>query len=75
MTPKEKAKDIIKKHTIFLGDNGALKEYWTDDLDARRHAIKTVDEIIKALDPRKSDYMYKQQIEFYKEVKQEIQKL
>jgi hypothetical protein len=42
MTPKEKAKDIIKKHTLFLGDNGALKEYWTDDLEARRHAIETV---------------------------------
>ena len=46
MTPKEKAKELIKKHTIFLGDNGALEEYWTDELDAKRHSIITVNEII-----------------------------
>jgi len=44
MIPKEKAEDLLKKHTIFLGDNGC-DEIWTDILDAKRHAIQTINEI------------------------------
>lgn len=46
MTPREKAKELVKKHTIFLGDNGALEEYWTDELEAKKHALISVNEAI-----------------------------
>ena len=78
MTPKEKAKELVKKHTIFLGDDGALKEYWTDELDAKRHSLKTINEILEELFEMAivtgSSYVRKN-IDYYQEVKQEIENL
>ena len=73
MTPKEKALELVKKHTIFLGDNGALEEYWTDELDAKRHAIISVNEIIKSL--RKDLPEIGLGKGYWYSVKQEIEKL
>lgn len=50
MIAKEKAKELVKNHTIFQGDDGTLCEYWTDNLEAIRHASLTVNEIIKSLE-------------------------
>jgi hypothetical protein len=32
-------------HTLYLGDDGALNEFWTDELDAIRHASITLKEM------------------------------
>ena len=42
LTPKDYAEYLIEMHTLFLGDDGALNEFWTDKLDAICHAGKTL---------------------------------
>lgn len=44
-SPKEFAEELIEMHTLYLGDDGALNEFWTDKLDAIRHASITLREI------------------------------
>lgn len=44
-SPKEFAEELIEMHTLYLGDDGALNEFWTDKLDAIRHASITVREM------------------------------
>ena len=41
-SPKEFAEYLIEMHTLYLGDDGALNEFWTDKLDAICHAGKTL---------------------------------
>ena len=67
MTEKQKAKQLLKAHTLYEGDNGALKEYWTDKLEAKRHVLITIKEIQKyALTPT---------CDFLEKVKKELEKL
>jgi hypothetical protein len=47
MNPKEEAIELIESHTLYEGDNGALKEYYTDNLEAKRHALISINEKIK----------------------------
>ncbi|WP_296683534.1 hypothetical protein [Flavobacterium sp.] len=80
MTPKQKAKELIKKHTLYQGDNGALREYYTDKLEAKRHCIKTIDEIynlscLKIGQYLKSYYDKENYYSFWEEVKSEIENL
>jgi hypothetical protein len=76
MTPKQKAKELVEKTFCFyLGDDGKGNEFYTDKLECLRAADKCANEVIKALDTRKSDYMYLKQVEYWKEVKQELEKL
>ena len=42
LTPKNYAEYLIEMHTLYLGDDGALNEFWTDKLDAICHAGKTL---------------------------------
>ena len=42
LTPKDYAEYLIEMHTLYLGDDGALNEFWTDKLDAIRHANNTL---------------------------------
>jgi hypothetical protein len=79
MTSKEKAKELLKTFTLFLGDDGALKEYWTDKLEAKRNASLAIAEIYKLplkvgqyFDSEKNIEMY---YSYWEEVKQEIEKL
>jgi hypothetical protein len=69
MTPKEKAIELIGRHTLFLGDDGALNEYWTNELEAKRHSIKTVNEILNL------PFEFQSERKYWQEVKQEIEKL
>jgi hypothetical protein len=70
MTPKEKAEDLIYS---FEND---LMECDTYFLDAamKKCAIISVDEILN-IDNTKPYILHKEIIEFYQEVKQEIEKL
>jgi hypothetical protein len=47
MNPKEEAIELIELHTLYEGDNVALKEYYTDNLEAKRHALISINEKIK----------------------------
>ena len=76
---KNKAKELLKNFTLFLGDNGALKEYWTDKLEAKRNASLAIAEIYKLplkvgqyLDNEKCIEMY---FSFWEDVKEELEKL
>ena len=78
MIPKEKAKDLLKKHTIFLGDNGC-DEFWKDILDAKRHAIQTINEIYD-LNLRTGMYLdeyseARDYFAYWEDVKNELEKL
>ena len=42
LTPKQYAKFLVELHTLYQGDNGALKEFYTDKLEALRHARNTL---------------------------------
>lgn len=85
-SPKEKAKELFKDtYTIIFDiDNGASVKHDQPRYDAaKRAAVKTVDEIINSspTNPLKGGYielysdMVDEAIEYYKEVKKEIELL
>ena len=72
MTPKEKAFELwlkFRNELDFALDFDICRTY------SRRIAILAVDEIIKALPPFRYGLEFVAKIEFWNEVKQEIQKL
>jgi len=68
MKPKEKAEELVKKFRLYLGTDAVGEEYFTSDLDAKRCALIAVDEILSIL-------FQHHEIDYWKEVKQEIEKL
>jgi hypothetical protein len=64
MTPKEKAQELFNK----------MYEYAIFDEAAKQCALIAVDEIIEAAEWYEFDYHYKK-VEYWREVKQEIEKL
>ena len=79
MTPKEKAEELLNKYYIELKEHKGLYDIET----AKQCALIAVDEIIKCnpTNPRKWDYvedytiMVDAEIQYWQEVKQEIEKL
>lgn len=77
MTPEEKAKELIREtFCFFLGDNGS-EEFWTDELECKRAALKCVEEIIRYggtmnLIQYKPD-CFSNGDDYWKEVKREIE--
>ena len=65
MEAKEKAKELVRKYWDFGG---------MDVYIAKQFALTAVDEILN-IDNIKPYILHKEIIEFYKEVKQEIEKL
>lgn len=65
MTPKEKAIEVVNKY---------LQIYDGRVIEAKRCALIAVDEILN-IDNIKPYILHKEIIEFYKEVKKEIEKL
>ena len=73
MTPKEKAFDLISKFQHPLSD-----ESDTDCLHievAKEFALTAVDEILKAVDNPDETYLMKHSVNYWTEVKKEIEKL
>ena len=70
---KAKAEELVEKFTLYLGNDNGGTEYYVDELDAKRGALICVDEMIEAL--RINEWQNRLVIEFYEEVKQEINKL
>ena len=69
MTPKLKAKDLVDKYWIYLRAGLLYDEEAKDD--AKHCALIAVDEIEKAL----TNYDMDLEFRFWKQVKQEIEKL
>ena len=69
MTPKEKAKELI--------DKMLNQQSFTEDLyDAKQCALIAVDEILYCLNMNHDNvYFYNPEYEYYKKIKQEIEKL
>jgi hypothetical protein len=71
MTPKEKAKELIDKMYATQGP-----EYGITEDEAKQCAIIAVDEIIELLlDFSKGYYTFSNNLKYYEEVKEEINKL
>jgi hypothetical protein len=87
MTPKEKAKDLFKKHLIYFPEFYNVREFDYNEEKAKRCAIMVCDEIHEAL-KQTFHQMHKKTemtpdlylsesiaVHYYQEVKQEIEKL
>ncbi|WP_353076925.1 hypothetical protein [Flavobacterium sp.] len=74
MTPKEKAKELVDKYCYAIRTEETDSQYWTNIIHAKQCALIAVDEILN-IDNIKPYILHKEIIEFYKEVKQEIEKL
>lgn len=70
MTPKEKAIDLIKKFTLYLGTDIKGNECFVNELEAKQCALITVDELL-LLSLWTDSAIY----DYWKEVKKEINKL
>ena len=64
MTPKEKAKELVNKMAFEICKT-----------DAKQCALIAVDEILKAVDNPDETYLMKHSVNYWTEVKQEIEKL
>ncbi len=73
MNTKDKALELIKSHTLYQGDDGALGEYWTDTLEAKKHALITINACIEALDIHQ--WQNRNEIDYWKEVKLNLEEL
>jgi|LakMenE01Jun11ns_1017448.scaffolds.fasta_scaffold9625011_2 hypothetical protein len=78
MTPKERAKELVDKfceysHTDFNYSRGGY-QIDTQIQNAKQCALITVDEILN-IDNIKPYILHKEIIEFYQEVKQQIESL
>ena len=69
MTAKDKAKELIDKFTLYLGTDVSGEECYVDILEAKQGALLCVDEIVK------NTLQVPQVLDYWNEVKQEIEKL
>jgi hypothetical protein len=74
MTPKEKAIELYKKLVIHIQ---RYDEYVDErsKINTKQCALIAVDEILKAVDNPDETYLMKHSVNYWTEVKQEIEKL
>ena len=71
MTPKEKAKELYDKMFLIIENKGMY-----DDLyNAKQCALIVADEILKAVDNQDETYLMKHSVNYWTEVKKEIDAL
>jgi hypothetical protein len=74
MSAKEKAQELFDKYCLAIKTDETDSGYFTNVLYAKQCALIAVDEIIEAIKIADNiTFMYV--IDYYKEVKQEIEKL
>lgn len=71
MTPKEKAEELFYKYF----DGGKEHQYWIHRVMAKKYALIAIDEIIKANPYEVSKTDMDSTIDYWQEVKKEIEKL
>jgi len=76
MTPKEKAEDLVNQFRMVLmnEDTECGHEILCTSI-AIKNALISVDEIIKLANLMDGGFSFEKEIEFWNEVKQEIEKL
>jgi len=72
LTPKEKAEELVNNYTITIDHDGV---YWNIKEQAKQCALIAVDEISKELRLQSIHYEYLDRIQYYCDVKSEIEKL
>ena len=78
MTPKEKAEQLIQRFYFSLPNNGSqtginnVNNRWEE---GKKCALIAVDEIISEIEPSVSMDVISARIDYWNEVKQEIEKL
>jgi len=88
MTPKEKAEELVHKFYDYADSNygtNRFEQNWYGNVlagerkvrkkSAKQCALIAVDEILKAVDNPDETYLMKHSVNYWKEVKQEIEKL
>ena len=74
MTPKEKARELVDKFKI--GDVVTEKlQVVNINIYSKLFALRAVDEILKAVDNPDETYLMKHSVEYWSQVKQEIENL
>jgi hypothetical protein len=74
MTPKEKARDLVKKYLFYFPEFRNEKEYDYNEDKAKECASIAVDEMIKQQQVQFENMVWSC-VEYWQEVKQEIEKL
>jgi hypothetical protein len=72
MTPKQKAKDLIKKFTIIADDSNGI--YYMD-IATKEKALIAVNEIIDSSPMYYTGFEFESNLEYWQQVKTEIKKL
>lgn len=73
MTPKEKADELFNKYCYAIRYNEKDSEYWTNIIYAKNCALIAVEELIIQENKYNNGSFYP--LKYWKEVKQEIEKL
>lgn len=73
MTPKEKARELFKKYSVYNLDNG--EQWYVAHKFAIQCALIAVDEILNDDVYDMSEEIFEMRIIYWEEVKQEIQNL
>ena len=73
MTPKEKAGELVDKFWKSCYDKHDIAKLVK--ADAKQCALIAVDEILKAVDNPDETYLMKHSVEYWSQVKQEIENL
>jgi hypothetical protein len=75
MTPKEKAFELAHKFRLLEIRTSENSHMMISMADAKRCALIAVDEILKAVDNPDETYLMKHSVEYWSQVKQEIENL
>ena len=75
MTPKEKAFELAHKFRLLEIRTSENSHMMISMSDAKQCALIAVDEILKAVNNPDETYLMKHSVNFWKEVKQEIENL
>jgi hypothetical protein len=73
MTPQEKANKLVSKYFYYFPEFYNDREYGYNEDKAKECALIAVDEVIESL--HEHHWQNRNVIEYYREVKQEIEKL
>lgn len=75
MKPKEKAKELFDKYCLALKTEGDEFGYWTNIIQAKQCALICVDEILEIDCFDMSQKNFENQIQYWENVKKELEKL
>ena len=75
MTPKEKAEELVRKYYSFGLNNPAQSFSWYECKQCALIAVDEIDLLLQNSTPKDDPYANLSSLEYWQEVKQEIEKL